>query len=611
MDLYLVGENIDKHRVSYLTETGKLVQIMRGVYVDSNSDIEHALLEHAIRIAKYLYPRAYLSGASAVLLSATPDGKLYITGPRNQRTRLRSLEIIQNKAPASASLATATIQDSIGEFNVDVSSIRQRFLASFRRRSEHAASIPLQMQEEMGDRVIAEYGDIDAASNALWVLARQNEWFWEVEQAERFLKRKADFTIYKNQAETSLVVAWHGTPIGNLVHDGFEWHWTTLKEQQLPLVRQTIPGKLPPFISSLLPEGWLESVLNNKDERAALQAGKRYMSNITIAKNINEIKVLPADILETPLRIYSKDGVFTGRYAGPLRGDLETSFESNLAKIFHSSTMPRLSGVQIKAPMFLDSDGTLCPSEGKSFTHILKPAGTSGFEFLPLIEWMCLTLARSIGFDAPNFAFVPMPDNMQAALVVERFDIRRSHADTYNYALEDFCSLLDLAAADKYKGTIEQSARALRAISTDPKQDIALLFQRALFAWLIADGDMHLKNMAVLKISVPNQDKFQTVRMAPIYDAVSTVVFPGLENDHLALKMNGKDHRLKRADFLSLSKTIGLKKTEAELLIETTLSQLAKATQILQLPTNLSFSKEAEAIAHKMLQICMERINNL
>ena len=49
-----------------------------------------------------------------------------------------------------------------------------------------------------------------------------------------------------------------------------------------PLTRQTTPGKLPPFIVSLLPEGWLAHVLGNKDERALLRSGKRYMSSITI-----------------------------------------------------------------------------------------------------------------------------------------------------------------------------------------------------------------------------------------------------------------------------------------------------------------------------------------
>jgi hypothetical protein len=36
----------------------KLVQLMRGIYVDPVDDIDATVLRHAVRIAKYLYPRA-------------------------------------------------------------------------------------------------------------------------------------------------------------------------------------------------------------------------------------------------------------------------------------------------------------------------------------------------------------------------------------------------------------------------------------------------------------------------------------------------------------------------------------------------------------------------
>src|SRR3546814_11741930 len=99
MPLRLVGETIDKARSHYQAETGKLVRLMRGIYVDAGEDIETTVLKHAVRIAKYLYPNAYLSAASAVLLGPTRAGRLFLRGRRIQRTRLRSLEIIQNAAP--------------------------------------------------------------------------------------------------------------------------------------------------------------------------------------------------------------------------------------------------------------------------------------------------------------------------------------------------------------------------------------------------------------------------------------------------------------------------------------------------------------------------------
>ena len=107
MPLHLVGESVTKTRGHQLVGSGQLVQLMRGIYVDAADDIDQTVLTHAVRIARYLYPNAYLSAASAVLLGPTRDGRLYLTGQRSQRTRLRSLEIVQNKAPARSSLASA------------------------------------------------------------------------------------------------------------------------------------------------------------------------------------------------------------------------------------------------------------------------------------------------------------------------------------------------------------------------------------------------------------------------------------------------------------------------------------------------------------------------
>ncbi|HEX4077477.1 MAG TPA: hypothetical protein VHX61_01200 [Rhizomicrobium sp.] len=281
MPLHLVGETLDKARSHYRAGTGKLVQLMRGIYVDPDDDIDTVVFTHAVRIAKYLYPQAYLAAASAVLLGPTRDGRLFLSARRNQRTRIRSLEIIQNEAPKNPSISDAVVRDDMGEFHIDVSSIRQRFLEAFRHRSEHAASIDETMREAAAARLIEEYGSAKKAADAIWTLARENEWYREGELAERFLLRAPSGPAPKNQAQLDLTVAWHGNPIGHLRHDGFEWRWDSIETDGPALIRQTTPRKLPPFIVSLLPEGWLESVIKDKDERAMLRNGKRYMSNIT------------------------------------------------------------------------------------------------------------------------------------------------------------------------------------------------------------------------------------------------------------------------------------------------------------------------------------------
>ncbi len=605
--LYLVGENLDKSRAHYQAETGKIVQLMRGIYVDSADDIDAVVLRHAVRIARYLYPRAYLSAASAVLLAPTRDGRLFVSGRRSQRTRIRALEIIQNVATEQPSTASAVIQDGLGEFRVDVSSVRQRFLEAFRLRSEHAASLDDSMRADIAQRLIEEYGDPKATADALWSLARENGWYREGEQAERYLL-KQPAVVVRNEATLNFTVAWHGQPIGALHHDGFEWRWRPEKGFDLPLVRQTVPGKLPPFILSLLPEGWLQHVLKDPDERALLRSGKRYLSNITITEQLEDIAALPPDMLAAKLADHRVGGIFTGAYAGPGRGAIEESFEENLALLYARADMPRLSGIQIKAPMFLSKEGELRPSAGEPFTHIFKPAGTSGYQALPLIEYLALSLGRHVGFTAPETALVPMPDDMPPALIVERFDIRTSLDDTRLLALEDLCSVLDLPPDAKYSGTIERIMRAVRALSTAPEDDLRIILQRALFAWLIADGDMHLKNLALLKTAQPSAATFDTVRFAPLYDAVTTRVFPQLEHDRMALKLSGKDDRLKRADFLKLAATGGLSAVDARNSIDSLLKDFEAGLNAVSLPNLPNIGDDDAGKADRMLALCRNRL---
>jgi len=607
MPLHLVGETIDKTRSHYAAETGKLVQLMRGVYVDHGDDVDAIVLKHAVRIARYLYPRTYLSAASAMLLGATRDGHLFISGRRKQRTRIRSLEIVQNQAPPHPSIDRAMIDDGIGEFQVDVASVRQRLLEAFRLRSEHAASISAEMRDALRERLIEEYKNQEAAAEAVWALARENDWLREGELAERFLLRHSVAVPTRNKAELDLIVAWHGAPVGHLRHDGFEWRWTPVEKDGLPLIRQTTPGKLPPFISSLLPEGWLEEVLNNADERAALRAGKRYMSNITIVERPSELAALPADILQARLQSYSAGGVFTGAYAGPARGALEESFERNLARIYEQANTPRLSGVQIKAPMYMDLNGALSPATGRPFTHILKPAGTSGFEALPVIEWLAMELGRAAGFAVPPSALVAMPDGMPPALIVERFDIRIGVEDQRLIAMEDLCSVMDLPASAKYNGSIERLGKAIRPLSTTPDEDLLILFRRALFAWLIADGDMHMKNLALLKVAESGAGNFREVHMAPLYDPVTTRVFPSLKNDRMALTLNGKQNNLRTNDFKRLAATMGLKAGDADNALADTRTRLERGLETLALPNIRGYHAETAAMKDEMLEIVRSR----
>ncbi|MFC3077834.1 type II toxin-antitoxin system HipA family toxin [Phenylobacterium terrae] len=607
MPLHLVGETIDRRRAHALAQSGELTPLLRGVYADAADDVEAIVLAHAARIAHYLYPTAYLSSASAVLLAPTSDGRLFISGRRNQRTRIRALEIVQNAAPDHPSTVPVIVGDDLGELRLDASSPRQRFLEAFRLRSEHASAITEAMRREMAERLQDEYGDPRSAADALWTLARENGWYREGEAAERYLlRRPARAAAPGNKAALEFTIAWHGEPLGRLRHDGYEWRWTAASSQAPPLVRETTPGKLPPFLESLLPEGWLAQVLKAADAREALKQGKRYLSNIAVVTDRKELTALPPDVLTTELGDFTDAGRFTGRYAGPGRGHIDESFQQRLAEIFARAETPRLSGVQIKAPMWLSPEGDLLPATDAPFTHILKPAGSAGFEHLPVVEWFCLQLGGGAGFDVPAVAMAAMPEGMPPALVVERFDVRRGRDDRRRLALEDFCSVLDVPAEAKYEGTIERVGRALRPLSTDPRADLELLLKRALFAWVIADGDMHLKNLALLKIAEPGARRWSSVRFAPLYDAVTTRVFPGLAGDRTALKLNGKDDRLTPQDFRQLARTLELPADRADAILSGLAQAVLHTLPRIALPP-MDFADRADEVIGRLREIVQQR----
>ncbi|WP_414131398.1 HipA domain-containing protein [Rhizobium jaguaris] len=118
---------------------------------------------------------------------------------------------------------------------------------------------------------------------------------------------------------------------------------------------------------------------------------------------------------------------------------------------------------------------------------------------------------------------------------------------------------------------------------------------------------MHLKNLALLKIAEPRSHQFTSVRFAPLYDAVTTRVFPGLAGDRMALKLNGKDDRLARQDFLTLARTIDLPAARAEASMSELAARLGDAVPAVALPEGME--EGAAKIAHDAVcEIVLARV---
>jgi serine/threonine-protein kinase HipA len=120
---------------------------------------------------------------------------------------------------------------------------------------------------------------------------------------------------------------------------------------------------------------------------------------------------------------------------------------------------------------------------------------------------------------------------------------------------------------------------------------------------------MHLKNLALLKIAAPGAHAFDPVRLAPLYDAVTTKVFPRLEHDRMALKLAGKDDRLKRTDFLKFAATAGIAAGNANTAIDGMLHRFGRGLERLATPRLPGLDDEVAAKAEQMLSLCRERLS--
>ena len=84
------------------------------------------------------------------------------------------------------------------------------------------------------------------------------------------------------------------------------------------------------------------------------------------------------------------------------------------------------------------------------------------------------------------------------------------------------------------------------------------MFELVIFNFAIGNGDAHRKNFSLLT----SEDG--TVALSPAYDLVSSRLAIPAESDELALTVNGKRNRLRRADFLAFAEHISIGSDYAE-----------------------------------------------
>jgi serine/threonine-protein kinase HipA len=79
----------------------------------------------------------------------------------------------------------------------------------------------------------------------------------------------------------------------------------------------------------------------------------------------------------------------------------------------------------------------------------------------------------------------------------------------------------------------------------------------------------------------------------------------------MALKLNGRDDRLTRQDFLALARTIGLTAGDAEAAMDQIADRLARRLQTLSLPAFAGQTDAARGVQDKMIALIEARCAGL
>ena len=227
-------------------------------------------------------------------------------------------------------------------------------------------------------------------------------------------------------------------------------------------------------------------------------------------------------------------------------GELEELAE-NIVK--RSVTVP---GVQEKLSLHLedceDSAGRLT-LVGLWGDFILKPP-VKRYPEMPEVEDLTMHLASICGIPTVPHCLIRLQSG-ELSYITKRVDRHGSRKTSH---MEDMCQLTERLTEQKYRSSMENIAKAISKYSSHPMFDIITFFNTAVFSFLTGNAAMHLKNFSLY------YKENALIQLAPAYDLVATRLLISAKDDpeESALTLNGKKAKIKRADFDTFAKTIGI-----------------------------------------------------
>ncbi|WP_341489095.1 type II toxin-antitoxin system HipA family toxin [Photobacterium damselae subsp. damselae] len=252
-----------------------------------------------------------------------------------------------------------------------------------------------------------------------------------------------------------------------------------------------------------------------------------------------------------------------------------------------------VAGAQEKTALLFVDEQWCIPKGNPPTTHIIKlPIGeiqqanaTLDLKDSVENEYLCIELARALGFAVPNVNII-QTDNIKA-LAVERFDRRwtKDRAGLLRLPQEDICQVFGMPSSVKYESQggpgIAQIMELLMG-SSNALEDRYNFMRFQVFQWLIGATDGHAKNFSIYI------DKGGSYRLTPFYDILSAYPLlggKGLNIRKLKLAMGlkatkGKKYEISKIlprHFLDTAKDVNFNQDTMQEIIDEMKDALPKA----------------------------------
>ncbi|MGF1668296.1 MAG: type II toxin-antitoxin system HipA family toxin [Acidimicrobiia bacterium] len=270
-------------------------------------------------------------------------------------------------------------------------------------------------------------------------------------------------------------------------------------------------GQLPPFLAGLLPEGRRLTGL-----RQALKVSADDELSLLLAvgaDTVGDVRVVPAG--STPSTV--SPIVDLDDHPADLGALFERSIGPDYDRLAIPGVQPKVSGRMMTFPAKGAVGPVIVKLDPPEYSDVVRN------------EAAMLEAASLTGYRVPPHCVIS--DRRGAnGLVVVRFDRSGAEGDPVRHPVEDGCQVLGRYPADKYLLDTVDVIRGLAERCSAPPVAALQLVDRLLLSYLVGDGDLHARNLAIWRNP---QGLWEPT---PVYDVVCTALYG---DDTLAAPLAG------------------------------------------------------------------------